>query len=231
MTRTQFTFYVSFHEALSRIRKKADRCDAYEAICAYALYGEEPDAEKLSDAAAIAFSLIRPTLDSAAKKAKGGMASSAGKKDPRKTRAGSGKDPGKEKEKEKEGENEKEEEIEKETEKEFSSEREDAGEDRAPAKKPAFVPPDVPTVAAYCEEHGIRADPARFVAYYEANGWRVGKNPMRSWESALRGWERTGVDDGRMGRASAPAPAEKADPEETLRRARRTLERIGGKGT
>ena len=67
--RSQFTFYDSFYRALSRIRKKADRADAYDAIVAYALLGEEPDLDKLSDAAAIAFEVIRPNLDASRRKA------------------------------------------------------------------------------------------------------------------------------------------------------------------
>ena len=36
--RKQFTMYESIYKALQRIRKKPDRADAYDAICAYALY-------------------------------------------------------------------------------------------------------------------------------------------------------------------------------------------------
>ena len=74
MSRSQFTFYASFASALSRIRKKADRADAYDAICNYALYGTEPDLDRLPDAAAIAFDLIRPTLDASKRKAENGKA-------------------------------------------------------------------------------------------------------------------------------------------------------------
>lgn len=42
MERSQFTFYESFYRAVRRIKKKADRAEAYDAICAYALYGTEP---------------------------------------------------------------------------------------------------------------------------------------------------------------------------------------------
>lgn len=72
MERKQFTFYASFASALSRIKKKADRADAYDAICNYALFGAEPDMEKLPDSAAIAFDLIRPTLDASKRKAESG---------------------------------------------------------------------------------------------------------------------------------------------------------------
>ena len=33
-------------------------------------------------------------------------------------------------------------------------------------------------------------DPQRFVDYYSANGWKVGKNPMKDWRAAVRTWER-----------------------------------------
>ena len=73
MNRKQFTFYDSFATALRRIRKKSDRCAAYDAIVDYALYGAEPDMETLPNAAAIAFELIRPNLDASRRKAAGGM--------------------------------------------------------------------------------------------------------------------------------------------------------------
>ena len=72
MERTQFTFYESFYKAIRRIRRKEERADAYDAIVKYALLGEEPDLSRLSNGAAIAFELIRPTLDSARKKAESG---------------------------------------------------------------------------------------------------------------------------------------------------------------
>lgn len=71
MKRKQFTFYESFFHAISLIRKKADRCDAYEAIIRYALYAEEPD--YIPNDAAIAFEIARPVLDSARRKAESGQ--------------------------------------------------------------------------------------------------------------------------------------------------------------
>ena len=72
MERKQFTFYASFYQAVSRIKNKAARCDAYDAICAYALTGNPPDLDKLPDAAAIAFDLIKPNLDASKRKADAG---------------------------------------------------------------------------------------------------------------------------------------------------------------
>lgn len=73
MTRTQFTFYESFFKAIRRIKSKSARADAYDAICAYALWGEEPELDKLPDAAAIAFEVAKPNLDASRRKAAGGQ--------------------------------------------------------------------------------------------------------------------------------------------------------------
>lgn len=115
--RTQFTFYASFFDAVSRIKKKADRADAYDAICAYALREEDPDFSKMSDAAQIAFLLIKPNLDSSRRKAKsgkdGGSKKANGKQNGSKQEANCKQEqPESEKEKEKEKEREKEKENE-----------------------------------------------------------------------------------------------------------------------
>lgn len=72
MERGQFTFYSSYFSALSRIKKPADRAAAYDAIAKYALFGELPDMGKLPEIVALAFDLVKPTLDSSRKKAENG---------------------------------------------------------------------------------------------------------------------------------------------------------------
>lgn len=52
------------------------------------------------------------------------------------------------------------------------------------------VHPTVEMVAEYCQERANGIDPQRFVDYYTANGWRVGRNPMKDWKAAVRTWER-----------------------------------------
>ena len=34
----------------------------------------------------------------------------------------------------------------------------------------------------------------RFVDYYESNGWKVGKNPMKDWRAAVRTWKQQNND-------------------------------------
>lgn len=72
MERTQFTFYDSFFRSISRIKNKSARCDAYDAICRYALNGEEPDLDAMPDAAAIVFEGAKPNLDASRRKAESG---------------------------------------------------------------------------------------------------------------------------------------------------------------
>lgn len=54
-----------------------------------------------------------------------------------------------------------------------------------------FQPPTLYDVKAYCMERGNNVDAERFVNYYTANGWKVGKNPMKDWKAAVRTWERS----------------------------------------
>ena len=56
-------------------------------------------------------------------------------------------------------------------------------------KSKAFQPPTLEEVKARCAEKGYTLDPVAFMAYYNANGWKVGRNKMVSWESALAGWQ------------------------------------------
>lgn len=55
-----------------------------------------------------------------------------------------------------------------------------------------FKPPTVDEVRAYCIERHNNVDAERFIDYYTANGWKVGKNTMKDWKAAVRTWERNG---------------------------------------
>ena len=57
-----------------------------------------------------------------------------------------------------------------------------------------FTPPTREEVAAYIAEKGYRVDPDRWMAYYESNGWKVGRNPMKDWKAAVVTWARNGID-------------------------------------
>lgn len=174
MGRSQFTFYESFHKALDRIKKKADKADAYDAICRYALYGEVPDLDNLPDAAAIAFELIRPTLDASKRKAEAGA--KGGKQNGSKTEANC-----------KRGETATEKEDEKEKEKENEYERERENECYSATLAP-FEAPSLEEVQEFCQAEKLNIDPSRFFNYYEGRGWMLGNQPMVNWKAVLKSW-------------------------------------------
>lgn len=188
--RTQFTFYASFFDAVSRIKKKADRADAYDAICAYALREEDPDFSKMSDAAQIAFLLIKPNLDSSRRKAKSGKNGGSTKQIASKAEA-NGKQSGSKAEA-----NDKQEQPASEIEKEKEREKENECYPPNPLaggseKKKRFTPPTVEQVAEYCQGKGYHIDPEAFVAFYASKGWMVGKSPMKDWKSAVVTWTKS----------------------------------------
>lgn len=53
-----------------------------------------------------------------------------------------------------------------------------------------FTPPSVDEVREYCSEKGYTFDPEAFVAFYESKGWKVGRNPMKSWQAACTTWQK-----------------------------------------
>ena len=63
-------------------------------------------------------------------------------------------------------------------------------------QKPAFIKPDLRQVEDYmlsqkdlCPDAAMaRGQAPRFVNYYEANGWKVGRNPMQDWQAAANNW-------------------------------------------
>lgn len=54
-----------------------------------------------------------------------------------------------------------------------------------------FSKPTLEQVKQYCIERNNNVDSERFVNYYESNGWKVGKSPMKDWKAAVRNWERS----------------------------------------
>ena len=51
-----------------------------------------------------------------------------------------------------------------------------------------FTPPTLDELRAYIFMQDLKMDAQRFLDYYEANGWKVGKNPMKDWRAAARSW-------------------------------------------
>ena len=59
-----------------------------------------------------------------------------------------------------------------------------------PARPRTFKPPSLEEVQEYCNSRQSSVNAERFMDYYTANGWKVGKNSMKDWKAAVRNWER-----------------------------------------
>lgn len=57
-------------------------------------------------------------------------------------------------------------------------------------KTKRFVKPTVEEIESYCKERNNNIDPQYFFDYYERNGWKVNKNPMKDWKACIRTWEK-----------------------------------------
>ena len=158
MERSNFTFYESFAAAAKRIKKKSERCDFYDAIVSYALYGEEQDMENMPDMVAIAIELIKPNLDSSRRKAENGKQSGKPKANGKQTESkndfafangeskndfASADDESKNDFASPDDENKKEKEIEKEIENKKENEKEIEGESEGETRKAAKKKRDV----------------------------------------------------------------------------------------
>jgi len=67
-----------------------------------------------------------------------------------------------------------------------------------------FTPPSLSDVVAYMDDLVLSK---KFYCHYESNGWKVGKNSMKSWRAAADQWKareinnkKTTEDEQRIGR-------------------------------
>lgn len=62
-------------------------------------------------------------------------------------------------------------------------------EEEKPNRK-RFTAPSLEEVRAYCKERNNNVDPQAFIDFYSSKGWKVGNQPMKDWQAAVRTWER-----------------------------------------
>lgn len=70
-----------------------------------------------------------------------------------------------------------------------------------------FMPPTLSDVVAHMNDDLVLAK--KFYCHYESNGWKVGRNSMKSWRAAADQWmareintKKTTEDEQRIGRIS-----------------------------
>jgi hypothetical protein len=65
-------------------------------------------------------------------------------------------------------------------------------DDSLKKKTTRFVPPSEKDVIAYCRERNKGVDPVKWINFYQAKDWMIGKNKMKDWKAAIRTWEKGG---------------------------------------
>ena len=69
-------------------------------------------------------------------------------------------------------------------------------EEKSETKKPEpekpkakkFIKPTVEEIAVFCKEKKYTVNAQQFFNYYESNGWKIGRNAMKSWQAAVQNW-------------------------------------------
>lgn len=57
-------------------------------------------------------------------------------------------------------------------------------------KTSRFTPPTIEEVKARIAEMGYTFDAEAFIAFYQSNGWMVGKSKMKDWKAAMVTWQK-----------------------------------------
>lgn len=73
-----------------------------------------------------------------------------------------------------------------------------------------FQRPSLDELRAYFSEIGLIEDPQRFMDYYQANGWKVGRNQMKDWKATARNWK------SKRNGTTMPPRSRKQTPEDVL---------------
>lgn len=79
-------------------------------------------------------------------------------------------------------------------------------------KREGFAKPTLEEIKAYVVEKGYRFDPEAFFSFYESNGWKVGKNPMKSWKDACTTWEKREGSSAPKSKKLSDIPNDKVTP-------------------
>ncbi len=203
-----FYFLESFEDAINDLEPE-DQLALYKAISRYALYGEEPE---LTGIARTIWKLIRPNLDASRKRQEDGAKGGRPRKDVGQNETGSQEqaadprvDAG---EKTKKGGFLGSKTMVSESQKANMNmikdhEMEDDGCSDAPARETTTTTlrPTVEEVERYCSQSGIRGvDAARFIAYNDGRGWKIGDKAAEDWTALLRLW--IAQDGERRGRST-----------------------------
>lgn len=193
MDKRSFVFYFSFYDAICELSDEM-QLHLYNAIMRYSFFGEEVELSAIERGY---FKLIRPQLEANQKRYENGCKGGApkgnqnAKKQPQSNSETTSIQP--KDNQETTQNNQKQPNVNDNVNvnvNENANEYISAGQSSAAhTQTDRFIKPTLEEVEAYCRERGNEVDAQRFIDYYTANGWKVGKNPMRDWKAAVRTWE------------------------------------------
>ena len=162
MKKAYFQYYETFENILEKIKVIEEREHMRKTIINYGLYGTLPAG--LSELEEMAWTICKDLIDQQHHRREVNAANRAGKKA------------------------------------EPATNEENSAIEPQPEEKPAheiqpenpkrknFVKPTVEEIAAFCKEKKYTVNAQQFFNYYESNGWKIGRNAMKSWQAAVQNW-------------------------------------------
>jgi len=96
-------------------------------------------------------------------------------------------------------------------------------------KKPSkMIIPTQEEVNNFAAESFLNTNEAKkFFCYYDSNGWRVGKNPMKNWKSAFKGWCARATDTPSRAQPKTFAQIDEEERQESYRKAQERINNYG----
>lgn len=162
MKKAYFQYYETFENILEKIKDIEEREFMRKTIINYGLYGILP--ASLSELEEMAWTICKDLIDQQHHRREVNAANRAGKKaEPATNQENPAVEPQPEEKPAQEIQQEK-------------------------PKRKNFVKPTVEEIAAFCKEKNYNINAQQFFNYYESNGWKIGRNSMKSWQAAVQNW-------------------------------------------
>lgn len=163
MKKAYFQYYETFEIVIEKIKDIEEREWLRKVIIQYGLHGTAPESFN-SEALEIAWTVCKDLIDQQIHRREVNAANRAGKKAEPAT-------------------NEENSEIEPQPEEKPAQEIQ-----QEKPKRKNFVKPTVEEIEAFCKEKNYTVNAQQFFNYYESNGWKIGRNAMKSWQAAVQNW-------------------------------------------
>ena len=163
MKKAYFQYYETFEIVIEKIKDIEEREWLRKVIIQYGLHGTAPESFN-SEALEIAWTICKDLIDQQIHRREVNAANRAGKKaEPETNKENLAAEPQPEEKPAQEIQQEK-------------------------PKRKNFVKPTVEEIAAFCKEKEYTVNAQQFFNYYESNGWKIGRNAMKSWQAAVQNW-------------------------------------------